>query len=104
MLKVDHARWNQTADDLRELALEAPHLRTRERGLALYEIARGSNATTVAGETGRNHQTVMRWVHDYNEHGPKALSYRRTGGRPPLRGGRGRPRRGDPGRRRSGGR
>jgi transposase len=27
---------------------------------------------------------VMEWLHRYNEHGPAALAYRRTGGRPPF--------------------
>ena len=26
----------------------------------------------------------MGWLHAYNEHGPKALTYQRTGGRPPF--------------------
>jgi hypothetical protein len=31
--------------------------------LALFEIATGKNATQISRETGRNHQTVMGWVH-----------------------------------------
>jgi hypothetical protein len=27
---------------------------------------------------------VMGWLHAYNKHGPEALSYQRTGGRPPF--------------------
>ena len=38
MLRVDHARWDQTPADLRELAMSASHPRTRERFLALYDI------------------------------------------------------------------
>ena len=38
MLLVEHARWGQTPEDLRQLALSAPHRRTRERSLALYDI------------------------------------------------------------------
>ena len=26
----------------------------------------------------------MGWLHSYGEHGPEALLYRRTGGRPPF--------------------
>jgi hypothetical protein len=26
----------------------------------------------------------MGWLHAYNEHGPEALAYRRSGGRPPF--------------------
>ena len=84
MLRVDHARWGQTPEDLRRRATSAPHQRTRERFLALYEIAQESCATRVAARTGRHPQTVMEWLHRYNTHGPEALAYQRTGGRPPF--------------------
>jgi hypothetical protein len=70
--------------DLRHLALTVSHPRSRERFLALHEIAQGSCATAVAERTGRRAQTVMGWLHAYNEHGPGALTYQRTGGRPPF--------------------
>jgi transposase len=75
MLRVDWARWGQTPEDLRRLAMSAPHARTRERALALYDIAHESCATTVAERTGRHPQTVMEWVHAYNERGPEALAF-----------------------------
>ena len=84
MLQVDHQRWGQTVADLRHLALSAAHPRSRERFLALHEIAEGGCATAVAERTGRRAQTVMGWLHRYNEGGPEAVSYRRTGGRPPF--------------------
>ena len=84
VLRVDHERWDQTRGDLRELALSAPHARSRERFLALHEIARGGCASEVAERTGRHPQTVMGWLHRYNEGGPEAVKYRRTGGRPPF--------------------
>ncbi len=84
MLRVDCARWGQTPEDLRDLALCAPHARTRERALALHDIAQESCATQVAERTGRHPQTVMEWVRIYNTQGPDALAYRRTGGRPPF--------------------
>jgi hypothetical protein len=45
MLKVQLETWQQTPETLREMALQAQHPRTRERLLALYEIAQGENAT-----------------------------------------------------------
>ena len=54
MLSVDHARWGQTPEDLRRLALSAPHPRTRERFLALYDITQQSRGVTcVAARTDR---------------------------------------------------
>jgi hypothetical protein len=82
MLRVEHARWDQTPADLRELAMSASHPRTRERFLALYEITQESCATRIAGRTHRHPQTVMEWLHLYNTRGPEALVYQRTG--PPF--------------------
>ena len=84
MLRVDHQRWDQTVADLRHLALTAAHPRSRERFLALHEIADGGCATAVAERTARRAQTVMGWLHAYNDHGPEALTYQRSGGRPPF--------------------
>ena len=84
VLRVDHARWGQTPQDLRHLALSAPHARTRERALALFDITQHRCATQVAGRTGRRAHTVLGWVHAYNAQGPDALAFRRTGGRRPF--------------------
>ena len=84
MLRVDYARWGQTPEDLRQLALSAPHARTRERALALFDITQHRGATQVALRTGRRAHTVMDWVHAYNAQGPDALTFRRTGGRRPF--------------------
>ena len=78
------SRWDQTAAELRDLALHADHPRSRERFLALHEIAQGECATEIATRSGRHPQTVMGWVHAYNDHGPAALLYRRSGGRRPF--------------------
>src|SRR5687767_15915622 len=94
MLRVESARWGQTPADLRRLATSAPHPRTRERFLALYEITQESCATRIAERTHRHPQTVMEWLHLYNTGGPEALTYQRTGG--PLPGGRSRPWRDSP--------
>src|SRR4051794_7366600 len=84
MLRVDHARWDQTPADLRRLAMSASHRRTRERFLALYEITQESCATRVAAQARRYPQTVMEWLHLYNTRGPEALVYQRTGGPPHM--------------------
>src|SRR4051812_18833677 len=84
VLRVDCARWGQTPEDLRHLALSAPHARTRERALALFDITQHRCATQVAVRTGRRAHTVMEWVHAYNQGGPDALTFRRTGGRRPF--------------------
>ena len=84
VLRVDLARWGQTPEDLRHLAVSAPHARTRERALALFDITQHRCATQVAVRTGRRAHTVMDGVHAYNAQGPAALAYRRTGGRRPF--------------------
>jgi transposase len=84
MLSVNVEQWGQSIEFLREQALEAVHGRTRERFLALYEICQGKSASQVARKSQRNPQTVMGWVHEYNEKGPEALMFIHTGGHPPL--------------------
>ena len=89
MLSVDHARWGQTSEDLRRLAMGAPHRRTRERFPALHDITHEGCAprvvaTRVAARPGRQPRSVTGWLHAYDAHGPDAPAYRRTGGRPPF--------------------
>jgi hypothetical protein len=85
MVRVAMRKWGQSLDDLRRLALQAEHPRTRERFLALSLIADGTHhATTWADRSGRQDETVLRWLHTYNTQGPDALTYRRTGGPTPL--------------------
>lgn len=83
-LKVDYEKKGDSLESLRREAMSAPHARTRERFLALYEISQGRSATEIGKATGRNPQTVMGWVHRYNESGKDGLRYHRTGGRPPF--------------------
>jgi hypothetical protein len=82
MVPIEHNKWNQSIDDLRLLATTAPHRRTRERFLALYEIAMGSCAAQVALLANRHHQSVLAWVHSYNSEGPTALTYQQSGAPP----------------------
>ena len=85
MIRVEVAKWGQTPEDLRLASVHATHPRSRERFQALYLIASGRfNATTCAAHIGRQDETVLRWVHLYNRHGPAALAYRHSGGRSPL--------------------
>jgi hypothetical protein len=85
MIQVALAKWRQTVEDLRLASLNEAHPRSRERFQALYLIASGQfNSTTCAAHIGRQDETVLRWVHLYNKHGPGALAYRPTGGRSPL--------------------
>src|ERR671918_2563423 len=83
VIRVEYARWGQTPEDLRYLALNAPYARTRERALALFDITQHRCATQVAMRTGRRAHTGMDWVHAYNQGGPAALTFRRTGRPPP---------------------
>ena len=84
MIRVEYARWGQTPEDLRHLAVSAPHARTRERALALFDITQHRCATQVAMRTGRRAHTVLDGVHAYNQGGPDALTFRHTGGRRPF--------------------
>jgi hypothetical protein len=85
MVRVEMSRWGQDLEDLRRASLETPHRRSRERFQALYLIASGRfNATTCAAHIGRQDETVLAWVHRYNELGPDSMTYRRSGGRAPF--------------------
>lgn len=85
MIRPDLAKWGQALTDFRTMAVQAKHERTRERFQALYMIGSGqTNATAWAKEIGRSDETILRWIHTYNEGGVEALIYQRTGGRPPF--------------------
>ena len=85
MIRPDFAKWGQSPDEIYQLSLKAGHARSRERFQALYMIGTQQvNATEWAQQIGRKNQTVMGWVHQYNEQGPQRVHYQRTGGRPPF--------------------
>ena len=85
MVRPDFAKWNQTADDVLRLAREAEHARSRERYMALYAIgSKQSNANLWAKATGRENETILGWIHQYNDGGPTAVAYRHSGGRTPF--------------------
>ena len=82
MVRPHFEKWKQKADDIRRLALEADHPRSRERFQALYMIGTDQkNASQWAQESNRQKQTVLGWVHGYNAYGPEWLHYQHTGGR-----------------------
>lgn len=85
MVRPDMEKWGQALADLRVLSVEAKDARSRERFLALYMIAdRQTSACAWARTIGRTKETVLNWVHRYNQFGPKAVFYRHTGGRRPF--------------------
>jgi transposase len=85
MIRPDFAKWGQSSEEIYQLSLKAAHARSRERFQALYMIGTQQvNATEWAKQSGRRNQTVMDWIHQYNEQGPQSLHYQRTGGRPPF--------------------
>ena len=82
MVRPDFEKWQQKAEDLLRLAIEAEHVRSRERYQALYLIGSGQkNASEWAATIKRQKQTVLAWVHQYNEKGAESLQYRASGGR-----------------------
>lgn len=82
MVRPDFKKWHQKAEDMRRLSIEAAHPRSRERFQALYMIGSGQkNASQWAKQINRQKQTVLGWVHDYNEHGSDSIPYQHTGGR-----------------------
>ena len=82
MVRPDFEKWNQTVRDIRRLSIEAEHPRSRERFQALYMI--GSEQDTAshwAKDIERRKQTVLEWVHRYNDAGPESIHYQHSGGR-----------------------
>jgi transposase len=84
MIRPDFAKWDQDAEEMRRLSIEAEHPRSRERFQALYIIGSGQeNASRWAQQINRQKQTVLKWVHRYNELGPERIAYEATGGAQP---------------------
>src|SRR4051794_36485904 len=85
MIRVEVVKWGQTPEDLRLASVPATPPGSGGRFQALYLIASGQfNATACAAHIGRQDETVLGWIHRYNESGPDALTYHRTGGRAPF--------------------
>ena len=84
MVRPDFEKWGQTVEAIRRLSIEAKHARSRERFQALYMIgSHQKNASQWAKSINRRKQTVLEWVHGYNEYGPERLHYQPTGGAQP---------------------
>ncbi len=84
MLTVNFSKWNQTPEDLRTAAMTAKNARTPSVS-ALYDVTQlGCGATEIARRTRRHAQTLISWVHLYNDLGPDALIFTQTGGPSPL--------------------
>jgi transposase len=82
MVRPDFEKWNQTVQDIRRLSIEAEHPRSRERFQALYMIgSEQDNASHWATGIQRRKQTVLEWVHRYNDDGPESIHYQHSGGR-----------------------
>jgi transposase len=61
----------------------APTAREREHWHALWLLARGWSAAQVAEALGRDPHTVGAWLRAFEEGGPPAVAFERTGGSPP---------------------
>jgi len=84
MIRPDFAKWNQSIEEIRHLSIEAAHARSRERFQALYIIGREEEtASHWAQVIGRQKQTVLKWVHRYNDLGPSSVYYQASGGAQP---------------------
>jgi transposase len=85
MVRPDFAKWQESAETMRQLSIEAEHPRSRERYQALYIVGSGQcTARQWAQVIGREDETVLRWIHDYNAGGSGRVSYRHSGGVRPL--------------------
>lgn len=82
MIKPDFAKWGQSLDEMRRLAIEAEHERSRERFQALYAIGSGETTATEWSQViERQARTVLGWVHNYNQQGVAGVLYQHCGGR-----------------------
>lgn len=85
MLRPDFEKWDQSAEEMLRLSMEAAHPRTRERCLALYMIGtEQTNASRWSEQIERQSMTVQRWVRRYNEQGMAGIIYEHTGGPTPF--------------------
>jgi hypothetical protein len=79
-------RWELDARQLRERMYRAPTPRERERWHALWLLAQGWSANTVAELLERDAHTIGAWLAAFAQDGPAALAFEQTGGPPPPSG------------------
>lgn len=85
MVRPDFAKWNENAELLRQMEIEASHPRSRERYQALYMVgSQGYSASQWAQKIGRENETVLRWIHQYNQGGSGSVGYQHSGGVVPI--------------------
>ncbi len=77
------ARWGLDVGQVRERVYRAATPRERERWHALWLLAQGWSANSVAAALARDAHTIGGWLTDFCEHGPTALAFEHVGGSPP---------------------
>ena len=76
-------RWRMGEAEMRRRMYRAPTPRERERWHAVWLLAQGWTAATVAQALERDAHTIGQWVRAFAEGGPKALVFEPSGGSPP---------------------
>ena len=79
-------RWALDVRQVRERRYRAPTPRERERWHALWLLAQGWSANTVAAHLERDAQTIGGWLAAFAHGGPTTLAFEQTGGSPPPSG------------------
>ena len=77
------ARWRRDLPAVRTLVYRAPTPRERQRGHALWLLARAWPAADVAAALERDPHTVGEWRARFCRDGPRSLTCESTGGAPP---------------------
>lgn len=77
------ARWQLDVRQARERMYRAPTPRARERWHAVWLLAQGWSAATVAELLERDAHTIGGWLAAFERDGPAALAFEQTGGAPP---------------------
>ena len=67
--------------DVHRLSIDASHPCTRERFARLFQCAQHRSSTEAAATLNIHPQTMLKWLHRCNEHGPDVLTFARSGGR-----------------------